>query len=120
LGSVERVARWVSVKPAKHRYIPEVGDIVVGRVKEVRCALGGSSPLKARSALNEAPMNCSPLSLLQIAAKRWLVDIGARQDASLPLSAVHLTGGDQRRRTLEDQLAMRGILAEGDLVGVSC
>jgi exosome complex component RRP4 len=85
LGSVERVAKWVAVKPAKHRYMPEVGDIVVGRVRD-------------------------------IAAKKWLVDIGARQDASLPLSAIHLSGGDQRRRTVEDQLAMRQILSEGDLI----
>jgi exosome complex component RRP4 len=85
LGPFEQVARWVSVRPLKHRYIPEVGDIVVGRIVEV-------------------------------GSKRWLVDIGARTNAGLPLSAMHLSGGDQRRRTLEDQLGMRSILAEGDII----
>ena len=85
LGSVTAVARWVSVAPANARYTPEVGDIVVGRVREV-------------------------------AARRWLVDVGARCDASLPLAALHLRGGDQRRRTTDDQLAMRAVLAEGDLL----
>ena len=79
------MARWLSVVPARARYAPEVGDIIVGRVREV-------------------------------AAKRWLVDIGARGEASLPLAAMHLAGGAQRRRTTEDALAMRGLLGEGDLL----
>lgn len=85
LGAVTAVARWVSVAPARARYTPEVGDIVVGRVREV-------------------------------AARRWIVDVGARCDAALPLAALHLSGGDQRRRTIDDQLAMRAVLAEGDLL----
>jgi exosome complex component RRP4 len=85
LGEVRQVARWLSVAPARVRYAPEVGDIVVGRVREV-------------------------------AARRWLVDVGARAEAALPLAAVALAGGDQRRRTLDDALAMRGLLAEGDLL----
>ena len=35
-GLVERVDRLVSVRPVHSRYIGEVGDIVVGRVLEVR------------------------------------------------------------------------------------
>lgn len=60
-------------------------------------------------------MTCT---LVQVGSSRWSVDIGARQDAALMLSSVHLTGGDQRRRTLEDQLAMRSYFAENDLISV--
>lgn len=55
----------------------------------------------------------------EVGSKRWSIDIGARQFASLPLGGIVLSGGEQRRRTLEDQIAMRGILKEGDLVCVS-
>lgn len=56
----------------------------------------------------------------EVGSKRWSIDIGARQFAALPLGGIVLSGGEQRRRTLEDQIAMRGILKEGDLVCVSC
>jgi len=84
-GRVTRVNRLVSVAPLAARYVGEVGDVVVGRVREV-------------------------------GSKRWRVDVRARQDGVLMLSAVNLQGGAQRRRTFEDQLAMRQLLTEGDLV----
>ena len=84
-GAVERVNRLVSVRPAHARYVGEVGDVVVGRVREV-------------------------------GSKRWRVDVRGRQDAVLLLSAANLAGGAQRRRTSEDQLSMRAMLREGDLV----
>jgi exosome complex component RRP4 len=84
-GLVERVNKLVTVRPLHARYGGDVGDIVVGRVREV-------------------------------GSKRWRVDVGGRQDGTLMLSAVHLEGGEQRRRTFEDQLNMRALLAEGDLV----
>ncbi|KAJ9527697.1 hypothetical protein QJQ45_025976, partial [Haematococcus lacustris] len=52
----------------------------------------------------------------EVAGKRWKVDLAARQEASLLLSAVHLPGGAQRRRNAEDELAMRDVLREGDLL----
>ena len=84
-GRVTRVNRLVSVVPLAARYVGEVGDVVVGRVREV-------------------------------GSKRWRVDVRARQDGVLMLSAVNLQGGAQRRRTFEDQLAMRQLLTEEDLV----
>lgn len=84
-GVVERVNRLVSVKPLHGRYVGEVGDVVVGRIREV-------------------------------GAKRWKVHVGARLDAVLQLASVNLEGGDLRRRTHEDQLAMRSYYAEDDLV----
>lgn len=44
------------------------------------------------------------------------MDINARQHGTLMLASLALAGGVQRRRTQEDQLAMRSMLAEGDLV----
>jgi exosome complex component RRP4 len=82
-GAVERVNRLVSVRPVQARFVGEVGDVVVGRVKEV-------------------------------GSKRWRVDVRARQDGVLMLSAVNLAGGAQRRRTYEDQLAMRTLFREDD------
>jgi len=84
-GAVERVNRLVSVRPVQARFVGEVGDVVVGRVKEV-------------------------------GSKRWRVDVRARQDGVLMLSAVNLAGGAQRRRAYEDQLAMRTLFREDDLI----
>lgn len=49
-------------------------------------------------------------------ARRWKVDVGAPLLAQLPLSAVNLPGGIQRKRTSADELQIRAFLAEGDLV----
>jgi len=84
-GVVERVNKLVSVRALKTRYVPETGDVVLGRVR----AIGG---------------------------KRWKVDVGGRQDAVLQLSAVHLPGNVQRRRNDVDELNMRGLYAEDDVV----
>ncbi|EOR04846.1 hypothetical protein E3P92_00161 [Wallemia ichthyophaga] len=35
-GTVERVNKLVSVRPLKHKYIPQVGDLVIGRIVEVQ------------------------------------------------------------------------------------
>ena len=48
--------------------------------------------------------------------KRWKVDIAGQRDAVLQLSAVNLPGGVQRMRTYEDQLSMRTLFCENDLV----
>ncbi|KAK9844602.1 hypothetical protein WJX74_004455 [Apatococcus lobatus] len=52
----------------------------------------------------------------EVAGKRWRVDLKSRQDAALMLSAVNLPGGIQRRRTMEDELNMRLVFEEGDLI----
>ena len=70
--------------PLRSRYVPETGDVVLGRVTE-------------------------------IAGKRWKLDVNARQDAVLQLSAVHLPGGVQRRNAV-DELNMRRLYGEDDLV----
>lgn len=52
----------------------------------------------------------------EVASKRWKVDVNGQQDASLVLSAVTLPGGAQRRRTYADQLQMRSLFVENDLI----
>lgn len=54
--------------------------------------------------------------IVEIAGKRWKVDLKSQQQGSLLLSAVNLPGGVQRRRNAEDELAMRGVFREGDLI----
>jgi exosome complex component RRP4 len=51
-----------------------------------------------------------------VQARRWHVDVRARADAALLLASVNLAGGAQRRRTAEDQLNMRALFAEGDVI----
>jgi len=84
-GVVERVNKLVSVRALKSRYVPETGDVVLGRVKN-------------------------------ISGKRWIVEINARQNGVLQLSAVHLPGNVQRRRNDVDELNMRSLYAEDDVV----
>ncbi|GJP44299.1 hypothetical protein CLOM_g3671 [Closterium sp. NIES-68] len=52
----------------------------------------------------------------ELAPKRWKLDVGSAHEAQLMLSAINLPGGAQRRRTAVDELNMRNIYVEGDLV----
>ena len=51
-----------------------------------------------------------------VSSNRWLLNIGASRNSILNLSSVNLPGGAQRIRTYEDQLQMRKLYIEGDLV----
>jgi exosome complex component RRP4 len=54
--------------------------------------------------------------ITEVQQKRWKVDVNGRLDAMLQLSSVNLPGGELRRRSAEDELAMRKYLQEGDLI----
>lgn len=54
--------------------------------------------------------------VLEVAQRRWRVDANGRLTASLSLSSVILPGGQLRRRSEEDERAMRSYLREGDLI----
>ncbi|KAI5057665.1 hypothetical protein GOP47_0027680 [Adiantum capillus-veneris] len=54
--------------------------------------------------------------ITEVGTKRWKVDINFRQDVHLMLSAVNLPGGIQRRRTVVDELNMRTLFEENDLI----
>lgn len=84
-GLVEVTDCVVSVRGLTPRYIPEVGDVVVGRIVDV-------------------------------AGTRWRVDLGALQDAIMMLSSVTEPGGILRRKGRDDELSMRRIFKEDDIV----
>ncbi|KFW65821.1 Exosome complex component RRP4, partial [Pygoscelis adeliae] len=48
--------------------------------------------------------------------ERWKVETNSRLDSVLLLSSMNLPGGELRRRSAEDELAMRDYLQEGDLI----
>lgn len=54
--------------------------------------------------------------IVEVQSRRWRVNVGSTQLAGLPLSAINLPGGIQRRRTETDELAIRSFFAEGDLL----
>eukprot|EP01111_Echinosteliopsis_oligospora_P017405 TRINITY_DN7517_c0_g1_i2.p1 TRINITY_DN7517_c0_g1~~TRINITY_DN7517_c0_g1_i2.p1 ORF type:complete len:146 (-),score=35.30 TRINITY_DN7517_c0_g1_i2:511-948(-) len=54
----------------------------------------------------------------ELGPKRWRVELNARQEGQLLLSAIHLPGGVQRRRTQSDELHMREFFTENDLISV--
>ncbi|GLJ05211.1 hypothetical protein SUGI_0013830 [Cryptomeria japonica] len=54
--------------------------------------------------------------VIEVVPKRWKVDIGFNQDAVLMLSAMTLPDGIQRRRTTVDELNMRSVFEENDVI----
>ncbi|XP_008464390.2 exosome complex component RRP4 homolog isoform X2 [Cucumis melo] len=52
----------------------------------------------------------------EVAPKRWRLDIHYSQDAVLMLSSMNLPDGIQRRRTAVDELNMRSIFEENDVI----
>ena len=49
-------------------------------------------------------------------SKRWKVDLASHRDAVLQLSSINLPDGVQRMRTYDDQLSMRTLFIENDLI----
>ena len=89
-GMVQRVNQLITVVPcAASMYNGNVGDLVVGKITSV-------------------------------GTNRWKVQLTlggtTSRDAHLPLAGVHLPGGVQRIRTVQDQREMRHYLKEGDWV----
>ncbi|KAF2202411.1 hypothetical protein GQ43DRAFT_439746 [Delitschia confertaspora ATCC 74209] len=72
------------------------------------------TPLRARYAPEIGDLVVG--RIVNVQAKKWMVDIGAAQLASLPLSAINLPGGILRRRTAVDELNIRTFFSEGDLL----
>jgi exosome complex component RRP4 len=99
-GRVEKVNKLVSVHALKTRYIPEIGDIVIGRVVEV-----GFKRWKVdiQSKLN-ATLLLSSITL----------------PGGIQVCNTHFSNFNpgQRRKQEEDELNMRAFFAEGDLLVV--
>ena len=79
----------------------------VNRLKSVR-------PLRSRYIGEVGDLVVGRISAVE--SKRWKVDISGQRDGHLQLSSVTLPGGVQRIRTYEDQLQMRTLFQEGDLI----
>lgn len=71
-------------------------------------------PIKSRYVGEVGDLVCG--RIVAVESKRWKVDISAQKDGNLQLSSVNLPGGVQRMRTQEDQLQMRTLYKEGDLI----
>ncbi|XP_074780019.1 exosome complex component RRP4 isoform X2 [Athene noctua] len=56
--------------------------------------------------------------ITEVQQKRWKVETNSRLDSVLLLSSMNLPGGELRRRSAEDELAMRDYLQEGDLISL--
>lgn len=54
--------------------------------------------------------------VVEVAPKRWRLEINFSQDAVLMLSSMNLPDGIQRRRTAVDELNMRSIFEENDVI----
>ncbi|KII60960.1 Exosome complex component RRP4 [Thelohanellus kitauei] len=54
--------------------------------------------------------------VLEVTYKKWVIDIGAKQNAVLLLCSVILPGAEQRKKTHEDIIQMSKYLSENDLI----
>uniref|UniRef100_A0A5S6R085 Ribosomal RNA-processing protein 4 n=1 Tax=Trichuris muris TaxID=70415 RepID=A0A5S6R085_TRIMR len=52
----------------------------------------------------------------EVLNRRWKIEINARREAHLLLTAVNLPGGVLRRKSVEDEKMMRANLCEGDMI----
>jgi len=54
--------------------------------------------------------------IIEVAQKKWKVDVNGLQEAILLLNSINLPGGIQRRRTHADERNMRSFFIENDLI----
>ena len=54
--------------------------------------------------------------ITEVQQKKWKVETNSRLDSVLLLSSVNLPGGELRRKTTEDEMAMKNYLKEGDII----
>lgn len=97
-------------------YIDEHGTLrasVAGRLERVN-KLISVKPYKTRYQGEIGDVVVGRITEVQ--QKRWKVDTNAKLDSALLLFSVNLPGGELRRRSVEDEQAMRRYLQEGDLI----
>ncbi|CCU78319.1 exosome complex exonuclease rrp4 [Blumeria hordei DH14] len=98
-------------------YVPpfstEITATVAGTVQKTNKLLS-VRPLRARYTPEIGDLVVG--RIIEVQSKKWRVDIGAPNLASLPLSAINLPGGIQRKRTENDELQIRTFFSEGDLL----
>ncbi|KAL8152186.1 hypothetical protein V2J09_009946 [Rumex salicifolius] len=54
--------------------------------------------------------------VIEVSQKSWRIEINSNQDAVLMLSSINMPDGIQRRRTALDELNMRNIFVENDVI----
>ncbi|KAI1006102.1 hypothetical protein K3495_g2117 [Podosphaera aphanis] len=98
-------------------YVPpfstEIKAAVAGTVQKTNKLLS-VRPLRARYTPEIGDLVVG--RIVEVQSKKWRVDIGAPNLAALPLSAINLPGGIQRKRTENDELQIRTFFSEGDLL----
>ena len=92
---------------------PSLIASVAGKIERVN-KLITVRPLKNRYGGEVGDLVVGRIS--QVEGKRWKVDINGQRDAVLQLSSVNLPDGEQRMRTHEDQMQMRSLFEEYDLI----
>lgn len=86
---------------------------VAGEIDRVN-RLVSVKPLKSRYLGEVGDLIVGRISSVE--SKRWKVDIAGHREAVLQLSSITLPGGVQRMKTYEDQLQMRTLFQENDLI----
>ncbi|TKR81580.1 hypothetical protein L596_015429 [Steinernema carpocapsae] len=86
---------------------------VAGTVHQVS-KLISVKPLKTRYTGEVGDVVVGRITTVQ--QRRWKVDTNSRLDSALLLSSINLRGGELRRKSAEDEMAMREYLKEGDLI----
>ncbi|XP_024372197.1 exosome complex component RRP4 homolog isoform X1 [Physcomitrium patens] len=101
--------RGHGTQPVNEQLLATVCGVVerVNRLVSVR-------PLRAR--YNAETGDVVVGRVTEVGGNRWKVDVNSRKDAELLLAAVNLPGGIQRRRTAIDELNMRDLYVENDLI----
>ncbi|KAG0593112.1 hypothetical protein M758_1G298800 [Ceratodon purpureus] len=101
--------RGHGTQPVKEELLATVCGVVerVNKLVSVR-------PLRAR--YNAETGDVVVGRVTEVGGNRWKVDVNSRKDAELLLAAVNLPGGIQRRRTAIDELNMRDLYVENDLI----
>ncbi|XP_051522593.1 exosome complex component RRP4-like isoform X1 [Myxocyprinus asiaticus] len=109
-GEVERVNKLICVKPLKTRSTLNTSflfNYTAGLFNFID---------KKYSGYNGEVGDVIVGRITEVQQKRWKVETNSRLDSVLLLSSVNLPGGELRRRSAEDELAMRDYLQEGDLI----
>ncbi|KAK6164725.1 hypothetical protein DH2020_001589 [Rehmannia glutinosa] len=112
-GVVERVNKLVYVRSLRARYKPEIGDIIIGRVIEV-------APKRWRLEINfsqDAVLMLSSMNLPDGIQEKCIDQLHEQNDNLMnAVQALFLALAFQRRRTAIDELNMRTIFEENDVI----
>ena len=95
--------------------LPEVRSCCAGEVQRVN-KLISVTPLRRKYTGEVGDLVIG--RVVAVESKRWKIDISSWKDGILHLSSVTLPGGVQRMRTYEDQLQMRTLYQENDLLSM--